>query len=57
MSSEIVKPMLIENNMDDYELKDGYEKRDIYNMTTIKDLAFHYREILRRAFKNPRTGC
>jgi GTP cyclohydrolase I len=53
MSSDIVKPMMIENNMDDYDMNDGYEKRDIYNMSTIKDLAFHYHEILKLIGENP----
>jgi GTP cyclohydrolase I len=53
MNSEILKPMMVENNMDDYELKDGYEKRDIYNMATIKELAGHYTEILKLIGENP----
>jgi GTP cyclohydrolase IA len=53
MSSKIIKPMMIENNMDDYEIQDGYEKRDLYNMQTIAELALHYREILRLIGENP----
>jgi hypothetical protein len=41
MSSEIVKDMIIENMMDDYEIKDGYQKRDLYNVKTIRKLATH----------------
>jgi GTP cyclohydrolase IA len=53
MSSEINKPMMIENNMDDYPVQDGYEKRDIYNLETIKNLAVHYHEILTLLGENP----
>ena len=47
MSSEIVKGMIIENMMDDYPQQDGYEKRDLYNVQTINELAVHYKEILK----------
>jgi len=53
MSSEIVKDMIIENMMDDYEIKDGYQKRDLYNSRTIKKLAVHYREILKLIGEDP----
>jgi GTP cyclohydrolase I len=53
MSSEIVKGMMIENMMDDYDMKDGYEKRDIYNAKTIKKLSVHYKEILRLIGEDP----
>jgi GTP cyclohydrolase I len=53
MSSEINKPMMVENNMDDYPEQDGYEKRDIYNLETIKDLKVHYHEIIRLLGENP----
>jgi len=44
---------MIENNMDDYPVQDGYEKRDIYNLETIKNLAVHYHEILTLLGENP----
>lgn len=53
MSSEINKPMMVENNMDDYPVQDGYEKRDIYNLETIKDLKVHYHEIIRLLGEDP----
>lgn len=53
MASELLKPMMVENNMDDYELKDGYEKRDLYNMQIIKELASHYFEILKLIGEDP----
>jgi GTP cyclohydrolase I len=53
MSSEIVKDMIIENMMDDYQIRDGYEKRDLYNQKTIKKLATHYREILKLIGEDP----
>jgi len=53
MSSEIVKGMIIENMMDDYEINDGYQKRDIYNAKTIKKLSVHYKEILKLIGENP----
>jgi len=53
MSSEIVKDMIIENMMDDYNIKDGYQKRDLYNVKTIKKLATHYKEILKLIGENP----
>ncbi len=53
MSSEIVKDMIIENMMDDYEIADGYQKRDLYNVRTIKKLATHYREILKLIGEDP----
>ena len=53
MSNETLKPMMIENNMDDYGPMDGYRKRDIYNMSTIKGLASHYTEILKLIGEDP----
>ncbi len=53
MSSEIVKDMIIENMMDDYEIRDGYQKRDLYNVKTIKKLATHYHEILKLIGEDP----
>ena len=53
MSSLIVKDMLIQNMMDDYTIKDGYEKRDLYNQKTIEELAHHYHEILRLIGEDP----
>lgn len=53
MSSEIVKDMIIENMMDDYTIKDGYQKRDLYNAKTIKKLASHYSEILKLIGEDP----
>jgi GTP cyclohydrolase IA len=53
MSSEIVKGMIIENMMDDYPEQDGYEKRDLYNVKTIHELALHYKEILKLIGENP----
>ncbi len=53
MSSEIVKSMIIENMMDDYEITDGYQKRDLYNVKTIRKLATHYREILKLIGEDP----
>ncbi len=53
MSSEIVKGMIIENMMDDYDIKNGYQKRDLYNQKTIKKLAGHYKEILKLIGENP----
>ncbi|GAB1405871.1 GTP cyclohydrolase I FolE [Lentimicrobium sp.] len=53
MSSEIVKDMVIENMMDDYDLKDGYQKRDIYNGKIIKKMSTHYREILKLIGEDP----
>lgn len=53
MSSEIVKDMIIQNMMDDYQIKDGYEKRDLYNQKTITELAQHYHEILRLIGEDP----
>jgi GTP cyclohydrolase I len=53
MSSEIVKDMIIENMMDDYEIQDGYQKRDLYNVKTIKKLSTHYREILKLIGEDP----
>lgn len=53
MSSELVKPMIIENNMDDYPLQDGYEKRDVYNQLIIDEMSLHYREILKSIGENP----
>lgn len=41
MSSQIYKEMIEENKMD------GYEKLDLYNKSTIDELAYHYKEILR----------
>ena len=46
MASEITKGMLIENMMDDYQPKEGYEKVDRYNLETIEKLSIHYKEIL-----------
>ena len=53
MSSEIVKDMHTEKMMDDYEIKDGYQKRDLYNQKTIKKLAGHYKEILKLIGEDP----
>lgn len=53
MSSEIVNDMIIQNMMDDYQIKDGYEKRDLYNQKTIAELAHHYHEILRLIGEDP----
>lgn len=53
MSSLIVKDMIIENMMDDYNIKDGYQKRDLYNQKTIDELAHHYHEILRLIGEDP----
>jgi GTP cyclohydrolase I len=53
MSSEIVKDMIIENMMDDYDLKDGYQKRDLYNGKIIRKMSTHYREILKLIGENP----
>ena len=53
MSSLIVKDMIIQNMMDDYTIKDGYEKRDLYNQKTIEELAHHYHEILRLIGEDP----
>ena len=53
MSSLIVKDMIIQNMMDDYDIKDGYEKRDLYNQKTIEELAHHYHEILRLIGEDP----
>ena len=53
MSSEIVKDMIIENMMDDYEMADGYQKRDLYNVKTIGKLAKHYHEILKLIGEDP----
>ena len=53
MSSEIVKGMIIENMMDDDPIQDGYEKRDIYNIKTINELAVHYKEILNLIGEDP----
>lgn len=53
MSSEIVKDMIIENMMDDYEIRDGYQKRDLYNVKTIKKIASHYHEILKLIGEDP----
>lgn len=53
MSSEIVKDMIIQNMMDDYQIKDGYEKRDLYNQKAITELAHHYHEILRLIGEDP----
>ena len=53
MSSLIVKDMIIENMMDDYNIKDGYQKRDLYNQKTIEELAHHYHEILRLIGEDP----
>jgi GTP cyclohydrolase I len=47
MSSEISKSMIIENMMNDYAPKDGYEKIDLFNLETVSKLSFHYREILK----------
>jgi GTP cyclohydrolase I len=47
MSREISKSMIIENMMDDYAQKDGYEKIDLFNLETVNKLSFHYREILK----------
>jgi GTP cyclohydrolase I len=47
MSSEINKSMIIENMMDDYAQKDGYEKIDLFNLETVNKLSFHYKEILK----------
>jgi GTP cyclohydrolase I len=47
MSSNIEKGMMIENMMDDYVKKDGYEKIDLFNLDTVKKLAFHYKEIIK----------
>lgn len=51
--SQIVKPMIIENNMDEYPMQDGYEKRDIYNMQTVDELADHYKRIISLIGENP----
>lgn len=53
MSSLIVKDMIVQNMMDDYNIKDGYEKRDLYNQKTIEQLAHHYHEILRLIGEDP----
>lgn len=53
MSSELVKPMIIENNMDDYALQDGYEKRDVYNQLVIDKLSLNYKEILKNLGEDP----
>jgi len=53
MSSEINDPMKVENNMDDYPVQDGYEKRDLYNQKTIGELAGHYKEILKLVGEDP----
>ena len=53
MSSLIVKDMIIENMMDDYNIKDRYQKRDLYNQKTIEELAHHYHEILRLIGEDP----
>lgn len=53
MSSLIVKDMIIENMMDDYNIKDGYQKRDLYNQKTIEELSHHYHEILRLIGEDP----
>ena len=53
MSSLIVKDMIIQNMMDDYTIKDGYEKRDLYNQKTIEELSHHYHEILRLIGEDP----
>ncbi len=53
MSSLIVKDMIIENMMDDYTIKDGYQKRDLYNQKTIEELSHHYHEILRLIGEDP----
>lgn len=53
MSSLIVKDMIIQNMMDDYNIKDGYQKRDLYNEKTIEELAHHYHEILRLIGEDP----
>ncbi|HPT13185.1 MAG TPA: GTP cyclohydrolase I FolE [Bacteroidales bacterium] len=45
--------MMVENNMDDYPAQDGYEKRDIYNLETIKNLKVHYHEIIRLLGEDP----
>ncbi len=44
---------MVENNMDDYPVQDGYEKRDIYNQETISSLKVHYHEILKLLGENP----
>lgn len=53
MSSEIVKDMIIQNMMDDYTIKDGYEKRDLYNQKKIEMLAHLYHEILQLLGEDP----
>jgi GTP cyclohydrolase I len=53
MSSEIVKGMIVENMMDDYPVRDGYEKMDLYNLQTIHELAVHYKEIIKLIGENP----
>ena len=53
MSSLIVKDMIIENMMDDYNIKDGYQKRDLYNQKTIEELSHHYHEILKLIGEDP----
>ncbi len=45
--------MIVENNMDLPTYEDGYEKRDLYNMAIVKQLAEHYYEILRLIGENP----
>lgn len=47
MSSQIYKEMIEENKMD------GYEKLDLYNPDTIKELSYHYKEILRLIGEDP----
>jgi GTP cyclohydrolase I len=47
MTNEINKGMIIENLMDDYEGKDGYEKIDLFNLETVQKLSVHYKEILK----------
>lgn len=44
---------MVENNMDDYPVQDGYEKRDIYNQETINSLKVHYHEIISLLGENP----
>ncbi len=44
---------MVENNMDDYPVQDGYEKRDIYNLETIKSLKVHYHEVIRLLGEDP----
>ncbi|MBV2245986.1 MAG: GTP cyclohydrolase I FolE [Lentimicrobium sp.] len=39
--------------MDDYDLKDGYQKRDLYNGKIIRKMSTHYREILKLIGENP----